>query len=149
MNWHCKSFRELSAAELYSILQLRSAVFVVEQQCVYQDLDGKDEAALHLWASDEEGHIVACCRILPAGVSYPEASVGRVAAAVSQRKRGTGRLLMEKAMAYIQQEWQSPVRISAQEYLRHFYESLGFVPTGYSYLEDGIPHIEMLHAGTR
>lgn len=145
MKWYCKSFADLNTEELYALLQLRSQVFVVEQHCPYQDLDGKDRQAMHLWCSDDEGKVLACCRILPAGISYSEASIGRVANDVSVRGKGVGRQLMQEALAYTRMHMPAiPVRIGAQLYLQRFYESLGFVPTGESYLEDDIPHIEML-----
>ncbi|WP_118951083.1 GNAT family N-acetyltransferase [Taibaiella helva] len=145
MNWHCKSFDELSTAELYALLQLRSRVFVVEQNCPYLDQDDKDQDALHLWCSDGQARMLACCRILPAGLSYPESSIGRVASDSAARGQGIGRQLMQEALACIRMRWNNvPVRISAQLYLQRFYESLGFLPVGESYLEDGIPHIEML-----
>ncbi|WP_118972713.1 GNAT family N-acetyltransferase [Taibaiella koreensis] len=145
MNWHCKFFDTLSTAELYSLLQLRSRIFVVEQNCPYQDLDDKDQAALHLWCNDEQGLAVAYCRILPAGASYPEVSIGRVANDTAIRGKGIGRQLMQEALDSIRKHWGAvPVRISAQEYLQRFYESMGFEPVGAAYLEDNIPHIEML-----
>lgn len=143
MNWDTKSFNELSTAELYKILQLRCAVFVVEQNCPYQDLDNKDLNAIHLWNSDTDGNITAYCRLLPAGISYTEASIGRVATTV--RNTGLGRVLMQKAISFIHDTWnQSAIRISAQLYLDKFYTSLGFETVSEPYMEDGIPHIEMV-----
>jgi len=145
MNWTIKSFEELTTTELYNMLQLRSEVFVVEQNCPYQDLDDKDKIALHLWATDEEGKVVACCRLLPRNISYAEASIGRVATSETVRGTGAGRMLMSKAISHISIAWNEPaIRISAQTYLKAFYESLGFVQVGEGYLEDDIPHIEML-----
>jgi ElaA protein len=145
MNWHIKSFTELSTDELYKILQLRSAVFVVEQNCPYLDMDDKDRKAIHLWNMDHEGNVTAYCRLLPAGISYTEPSIGRVATASTIRKTGVGRVLMQKAISYIHDTWnQHVIRISAQLYLDKFYTSLGFEQVGESYLEDDIPHIEML-----
>lgn len=145
MNWHTKSFTELSIEELYKILQLRSAVFVVEQNCPYQDIDDKDRKAIHLWSSDNDGNVTAYCRLLPAAISYAEPSVGRVATAATMRNTGMGRVLMQKALSYILDTWRAPaIRISAQLYLGKFYTSLGFKNVGEPYLEDNIPHVEML-----
>jgi ElaA protein len=145
MNWHTKSFPELSTNELYKILQLRCAVFIVEQNCPYQDLDDKDLKAMHLWSCDNDGNIIAYCRLLPSGISYTEASIGRVATTITVRNAGLGRVLMQKAVSYIHDTWnQSAIRISAQLYLDKFYISLGFESVGESYLEDDIPHIEMV-----
>jgi ElaA protein len=147
MNWYTKSFAELNTDELYKILQLRSAVFVVEQNCPYLDMDDKDRKAIHLWNCDPDGNVTAYCRLLPAGISYTEPSIGRVATASMIRNTGIGRVLMQKAIAYIHDTWKQPaIRISAQLYLDKFYTSLGFDRAGESYLEDNIPHIEMLKA---
>lgn len=144
MTWHTKAFSGLSTLELYTLLQLRSKVFVVEQNCPYQDLDNKDLESIHLWA-EQDNTVIACCRLLPGNIAYAEPSIGRVATDPSFRKHGTGRIMMEKAIGYIQDNWRSPaIRISAQLYLKVFYESLGFLQTGDPYLEDDIPHIEML-----
>lgn len=145
MNWHSKSFDELSLHELYQLLQLRAEVFVVEQDCPYQDLDGKDYKAIHLLANDAEGRLVAYCRLLPAGISYPEPSIGRVVNSPAIRNQGAGKKLMHEAIRYIREHWeQAPIRISAQCYLEKFYTELGFQKTGEPYMEDNIPHIEML-----
>lgn len=145
MNWHYKHFDRLTTAELYALLQLRSKVFVVEQNCPYQDMDNKDQKAVHLWYADDTGAVLACCRLLPGGVSYTEASIGRVATDPAARGRNLGRKLMERAIQYVLEHWQTPaIRIGAQLYLKRFYESLSFVQTGNVYLEDDIPHIEML-----
>ncbi len=145
INWVYKSFNELTTIELYAILQLRNQVFVLEQNCVYQDADGKDEASFHLSAWNETHRLVAYCRILPPGLSYAEASIGRVLTADSQRKMGTGKSLMERAINKTMLQFEcNTIRISAQEYLKDFYQNLGFVTVGNGYLEDFIPHIEML-----
>lgn len=145
MNWHYQSFETLTVPQLYALLQLRSKVFVVEQNCPYQDMDDKDQRAIHLWLSGDEGQVLACCRLLPAGVSYPECSIGRVVTDPSIRKNGSGRLLMQQAIRYIETQWQQQqIRIGAQLYLKAFYESLGFVQSSDPYLEDNIPHIEMI-----
>lgn len=142
--WQCKAFGALRPVELHRLLALRSAVFVVEQNCPYLDPDHKDEYGLHVmgWRNDE---LVACARILPAGVSYDEASIGRVATSQSVRGTGLGKELMEKTMQYIRDHFgEVPVRISAQSYLKKFYEDFGFVVVGEEYLEDDIPHMEMI-----
>jgi ElaA protein len=145
MPWKYKPFESLDTIELYKILQLRAEVFIVEQTCYYQDVDNKDLKAIHLWHEDENRSINAYCRLLPAGISYKEPSIGRVATAMQNRKEGLGRIMMQLAIEYIKESFQSnTIRISAQEYLQSFYESLGFKKTGDVYDEDGIPHIEML-----
>jgi ElaA protein len=145
MNFIIKPLETLDTAELYKILQIRNEVFIVEQNCPYQDLDQKDQKSLHLWMQDAMGNITAYCRLLPAGVSYNEPSIGRVLTAANNRKEGLGRKLMETAIDYILNEWNTAaIRISAQLYLKDFYGSLGFQQIGDSYLEDNIPHIEML-----
>lgn len=144
-DWHHKAFAQLSLTELYALLQLRSKVFVVEQNCPYQDLDDKDQEGIHLWCSNEQGMVIACCRLLPAGVSYPEASIGRVVTDPAIRGKNTGRQLMERAIRYISEQWHAPsIHIGAQLYLQRFYESLSFERISDVYDEDGIPHIEML-----
>lgn len=145
MNWHYRSFDKLSTTELYALLQLRNKVFVVEQNCPYQDLDDKDQVATHVWYTDDNGAVIAYCRLLPAGISYAEPSIGRVAADPAIRGRNIGRQLMENAIQYMQQQWGEPaIRISAQLYLQRFYESLSFERVSDVYPEDDIPHIEML-----
>lgn len=146
MTWYYKTFETLTVQELYHILQLRSKVFVVEQDCPYLDMDDKDQQSIHLWAAARAGGPpIAYCRLLPQGISYPECSIGRVVTDPDVRKNGSGRLLMQHAITYIESEWQEPViRIGAQLYLKAFYESLGFLQSSEEYLEDGIPHIEMI-----
>jgi len=144
ISWQLKSFDELTTAELYAILQLRSEVFVVEQNCPYLDMDNKDQRSMHLmgWRDNFLG---AYTRILPAGLAFPEASIGRVVSSPKLRGTGVGRLLMEESLSQLYKLYgQVPVRIGAQLYLKKFYESLGFVREGEIYLEDNIEHIEML-----
>ncbi len=144
LNWIFKHFNELTAKELYAILQLRNEVFVVEQNCVYQDADGKDPDSLHLcgWVEDK---LAAYTRIIPPGISYTEASIGRVVTSPAYRNTGIGRQLMEESIRLTFSEFKgSQIRIGAQVYLTGFYHSLGFITTGEEYLEDGIPHIEMI-----
>lgn len=148
MEWFTKSFATLSTEELYRIVQLRQQVFVVEQHCVYLDADGYDRAALHLFAV-QQGCVVAYCRVLPPGLKYQEASIGRVCTALEKRGSGLGRELMHKALTLVGESYASDsvrvdIRISAQLYLQSFYSSLGFTAVSAPYDEDGIPHIEML-----
>lgn len=142
--WRCKAFGELTAIELYGILQLRTDVFILEQNCLYRDVDGKDIKAFHLFASSED-KIHAYARILPPGISYDEVSIGRVVTSKAARNTGLGKLLMNKCMDFIKEKFpETPVRISAQSYLIKFYQEFGFNATGPEYLEDDIPHIQML-----
>lgn len=144
IDWNCKAFAMLSTTELYQILQLRSAVFVVEQHCVYQDLDEKDLKCYHLtgW---HNGTAAAYTRLLPKGVSYTEQSIGRVVTAKAYRGIGLGQLLMQQSIeASYRLFGKAPIRIGAQQHLKPFYESLGFQQASNVYDEDGIPHIEMV-----
>lgn len=146
--WTAKHFSELSSTELYEILQLRSDVFVIEQKCVYRDLDDKDQTCYHLLGRVEEtGELVAYSRIVPPGVSYEEPSIGRVLTALKSRKNNFGRELMRKSIQETQLRYPGKsIRIGAQTYLTKFYASLGFVEQGKPYDEDGIEHIEMVLA---
>jgi len=143
-NWTDKKFEDLTPGELYAILQLRSEVFVVEQNCVFLDMDDKDQISHHLmgWEGDK---LVACARIVPAGISYAEFSIGRIVSSPKVRRQGIGRVLVDKSiqLAY-NLHGKGVIRIGAQYYLRGFYESFGFRKAGDIYLEDGIEHIEML-----
>jgi ElaA protein len=143
IEWKIKSFEALSVHELYDLLRLRSEIFVVEQNCVYLDLDGKDKVALHLFG-EFEGKIVAHARLFKAGISFENASIGRVTVAADYRDRKWGHDLMREAIAGILFHFgESKITIGAQLYLKKFYESHGFVQTSDMYLEDDIPHIEM------
>ena len=145
MNWKIKRFEELTTTELYEILRVRAEVFVVEQICVYQDLDLKDKKAYHLFFEDN-GEIVAYLRILDKNVSYPEISIGRVLVTEMNRGKGLAREMMQRAIAFVKEELnETQIRISAQLYLKQFYESLGFSVTSDIYLEDDIEHIEMVY----
>lgn len=129
---------------MYRILALRSDVFVVEQTCAYQDLDGKDEHAIWVWAEDESGTVHATARLLPAGISYKEISIGRVCTSMESRRTGLGKLLMEECLNQCERIWgKQTITISAQQYLLNFYNELGFVEEGEMYLEDDIPHLKM------
>jgi len=143
--WHYKLFDELTAKELYQIIQLRNEVFVIEQDCIYQDADGKDLKCGHLWATINE-KVVAYSRIVPKGISYDnEPSIGRVVSSDKIRGMGLGKLLIAYSIQTIENRlFTSSIRISAQLYLKAFYESFGFEQVSEEYLEDDIPHIEML-----
>lgn len=144
LNWIYKSFDELTTNELYVILQLRNEVFIVEQNCVYQDIDNKDLKSFHLMAFDGE-ILVAYSRILPAGVSFEEVSIGRVITAPNYRGKGIGFILIEKAIETVLITFNTKsIKIGAQLYLKKFYESFGFTQTSEMYLEDGIEHIDMV-----
>lgn len=143
MTWLLKKFDELSVHELYAILQLRNEVFAIEQNCVYPDLDNKDQPALHLMGIKDK-KLIAYCRILFPGIAYPDPSIGRVVTAPSVRKTGVGKELMQRAIdTCINQFGNTDITLSAQYYLKTFYESLGFIVIGEKYLEDGIDHIKM------
>jgi ElaA protein len=144
INWACKKFEALSPYELYAILQLRNEVFVVEQNCVYQDADNKDLYSFHLMGW-QAGKLIAYTRLIPPGIAYTEQSIGRVVTSPAARKSGFGRLLMQESIRESRKLFgNNVIRIGAQLYLKQFYASLGFVPIGGIYLEDGIEHVEML-----
>ncbi|MCF6308277.1 MAG: GNAT family N-acetyltransferase [Flavobacteriaceae bacterium] len=144
MKIQIKNFKELSLNELYEILQLRSEVFVVEQDCVYQDIDGKDEKALHILGVKDE-KIIAYTRCFNQGDYFKEASIGRVVVKESERKYKYGNVIMEASIKAIETHFNTKIiKISAQVYLNKFYNQLGFKNIGKGYLEDGIPHIAML-----
>ncbi|MCF6131422.1 GNAT family N-acetyltransferase [Flavobacterium wongokense] len=143
LKWKIKRFEALSVAELYDLLQLRSEVFVVEQNCVYQDIDGKDGKALHLIGEDD-GKVVAYSRLFKPKDYFEEASIGRVVVKETYRDKKIGHILMKEAIDAVKNEFgETKITISAQLYLKKFYESHGFVQTSETYLEDDIPHIEM------
>jgi len=143
VNWTIKRFDELTLDELYNILQLRNEVFIVEQNCVYKDLDGKDRSAWHLMAVEND-RLVAYTRILPPGVSYNDAAIGRVVTSSLKRRSGLGRELMKRSIEACRIFFgKTSITLSAQVYLQSFYESFGFMPVGEEYLDDGIPHIKM------
>jgi ElaA protein len=142
-NWKIKPFQALSLSELYSILQLRSEVFVVEQNCIYQDIDGKDEKALHV-LGEFDGKIVAYARLFKPNDYFEKSSIGRVIVDQDFRDKKLGHFLMREAIEAIRNHFgETQITISAQLYLKKFYESLGFIQTSEMYLEDDIPHIEM------
>jgi ElaA protein len=142
--WTCKSFDELTTKELYAILRLRSEVFVVEQNCVFLDMDNKDLYCHHLMGW-ENNQLLGYSRVLNAGISYEESSIGRIVTSPSARGRGIGcDLLIQSINTLYSLHGKRDIRIGAQYYLKKFYESFGFVQKGDIYLEDGIEHIEML-----
>ena len=143
IQWQIKSFEDLSTNQLYDILKLRSEIFVVEQNCVYLDIDGKDKLALHLFG-EFDGKIVAYSRLFKPGISFDNASIGRVVVDANYRDRKWGHDLMREAISGIKNHFgESQITIGAQLYLKKFYESHGFIKTSDMYLEDDIPHIEM------
>jgi ElaA protein len=144
IKWHYKAFNELSPPEIYKILQLRSEVFVVEQNCVFLDMDNKDEGCLHLmgFVNDE---LAAYTRLAPPGYIYEEMSIGRVVTSHKHRSKGLGKELMQYSIALCRQHFgDGPITIGAQYYLLKFYTSLGFKVISDIYLEDGIEHVYMM-----
>lgn len=145
MELEIKKFNELTTKELYDILKLRSEVFVVEQECVYNDVDGKDVFSDHLMIK-EDGKLLAYLRILKAGVSYEACSLGRVLVAQEARGRGLAKKILENGINHIVNNWnEKRITIGAQNYLRNFYGSFGFKAISEVYLEDGIPHLDMTY----
>ena len=144
MQCRWKWFSDLSVDELYEILKLRSDVFVVEQNCVYSDLDDLDRNGMHIWI-EADGKVSTYARLLQPATRFPKASIGRVVTHPEFRNRGLSRKLMFESIRVITEEWgEKEIKISAQKYLRKFYESLGFKVVTNEYLEDGIPHYGML-----
>ena len=145
MNWHLKRFDELTTKELYEILRARAEVFVVEQDCIYQDCDRKDQKSWHLF-SEENGEVVSYMRIIEKGVSYPEMSMGRLLTREQHRKSGYSRETIARGLDFVVNTLgETKVRVSGQLYMKKFYESMGFRTTSEVYLEDGIEHVEMLY----
>lgn len=148
VEWQWSRFADLRPEELYAALQLREAVFVVEQNCAYPDADGRDPQAWHLlgWLQDEGGRrLVAYARVFPPGVRYVEGSIGRVATARDVRKRGFGKALMAEALRRLETlAPRQPVKLAAQRYLENFYSSFGFRAVSAPYEEDGIIHVDMI-----
>ncbi|MBY6064582.1 GNAT family N-acetyltransferase [Pseudidiomarina sediminum] len=142
--WQVQRFSDLTTTDLYAILALRQAVFVVEQNCPYQDADGSDERAWHLFARSDDGSLVAYARLFAPANEAPYSRIGRVISASSVRRQGLGRELMRRAIDWCRsQAPTAPIRLGAQTYLRAFYQSFGFVEISEEYLEDGIPHVDM------
>jgi ElaA protein len=146
IKWSCLPFESLSSQLLYTVLQLRTEVFVLEQNCPYQDMDNRDQAALHVMGHLDE-KLVCYTRLLPPGLKYEGASIGRVLTAQSMRGEGYGKDLMSMAIEYCHQHFTgASITLSAQQQLESFYASLGFTTVSEPYMEGGIPHIEMLMA---
>lgn len=147
-HWRCLPFDALSARTLYRLLQLRSEVFVVEQTCVFQDMDGADAGCMHVLAessSSDRVELMAYARLAPAGLKYAEASIGRVVTNPATRGSGIGHALIRQSVHMLHSLWGAqPIRIGAQAHLQSFYQQHGFEPASAIYLEDGIDHIEML-----
>jgi ElaA protein len=144
MIWLCKKFDDLTSHELYAILQLRNEVFVVEQNCVFQDADNKDQYCYHLMGW-QQNDLAAYSRILPPEISYSESSIGRIVTSPKARGNGIGRDLVKQSIEELYILFgKIPIKIGAQMYLQKFYQSFGFKQTSDIYLEDDIPHIEML-----
>lgn len=140
--WKIKPYQALSLAELYALLRLRAEVFVVEQNCLYQDLDNKDQYADHVFYFED--NLVAYARLFAPGQYFTEASIGRVVVHRDKRGRKVGHELMRQAIGFLEKKYNAPITISAQLYLEQFYAQHGFMSIGDSYLEDGIPHIRMV-----
>ena len=144
MEWRCQQFNELSQDELYAILRLRSEVFVVEQNCVFLDMDDKDQKCWHVCGWHDQ-KLVAYTRLVPPGAAYDQASIGRVVTSPTVRRTGIGKELMEYSIEKVISLFgKNNIKIGAQLYLKNFYESLGFRQSSDVYLEDGIEHIEMI-----
>lgn len=147
MQVEIRTFEELSKQELYELLKLRAEIFVVEQDCVYNDLDNRDQYAIHVLGKQNE-EIVAYSRILPENTRFKEMSIGRVVVSSSQRGKNLGKEIMNECINYIYNELMDSdkqIRISAQCYLNKFYAELGFITVSNEYMEDGIPHVEMIY----
>lgn len=143
VTWQWQHFDQLSAGEWHPLLQLRASVFVVEQDCPYSDPDHKDPKCWHL-SGRLNDQLVATLRAVPPGVSYSDSSIGRVVVAPNVRGLQLGRELMKVGIAFNRHMWGGAIRISGQSYLESFYQSLGFQTVSDPYMEDDIPHVEML-----
>ena len=145
--WESKYFEELTADELYGLLRLREQVFIIEQNCVYPDLDNKDQKAIHIFGKSD-GEIIAYSRVFKSGDYFETASIGRVVTHKNFRNQKIGYHLMQKSITEVRTRFNEDfITISAQSYLLGFYENLGFKPVGEEYLEDGIPHKRMIRKG--
>ncbi len=144
MHWQTKSFIQLSTLELFDYLKLRQSVFVVEQTCPYPDIDDVDKKSDHLLGYDVSGTLIACARLIPAGISYKEASIGRIATSPDHRGLGIGQKLVTRSIEETQRlHPNEPIKIGAQQRLEPFYQTFGFVTVSEMYIEDDIPHIHM------
>ena len=159
-DWRFARFEDLSPREIHDVYQLRAAVFVVEQECAFQDLDGADPESWHLLGYQgapspsgegrDEGPLLAYARLVPPGVKYEEPSIGRIITAQSVRRTGLGRTLVRESLARAGELWPGcAIRIGAQQRLERFYQEFGFVTASAPYDEDGIPHVEMLRPAAR
>ncbi len=147
INWQIQTFNQLSTDQLFDLLKLRVDVFIVEQHCPYPELDNKDKHSetLHVAAYSDTNEIIACARLLAPGLSYDEVSIGRFAVAETMRHQGLAEVLLNQCLNAIDHHWPNKdIRISAQTYLKAFYEQFDFKTVSETYMEDGIPHIEML-----
>lgn len=144
LQWTSARLDQLRPQDLYAALQLRSAVFVVEQSCLFLDLDGADGQAVHL-LGNRDGQLLAYARCFAPGIQYAEASIGRIATRLDARGAGLGHQLVVRALALVQATWGlQPIRIGAQSRLKNFYRQHGFADTGIDYVEDGIDHVQMV-----
>ena len=147
LNWETNTLHDLSVIDYHHIMALRTSIFVVEQNCPYQDIDDKDLTAFHVYGKIDQ-NVIAVCRILPAGISYAEISIGRVAVSMEYRGTNVANDLMQQTIHFIENQWgKKDIRISAQQHLTTFYNRFGFVQVSEMYLEDDIPHVEMLRTG--
>ena len=143
-SWEIKSFEQLSTTELHDLLRLRVDIFVVEQACAYHEIDGKDPMCMHVLGKDKTGEVIATARLAPAGVIYPEVSIGRVAIRKEFRSYGFGKVIMKHSIDYCNDELNATsIKIAGQLHLKKFYSELGFVQISEVYLWDGIEHIDM------
>ncbi len=150
IQWKCKSFSQLDNHQLYDLIRLRIDIFVVEQNCPYAELDDKDrdQQTLHIMGYDDDT-LISYARLLAPGISYTDASIGRFAVHINYRRQGIGHTLMQQCLNHIAHTWpDANIRVSAQQYLNQFYAEFGFIQTSEMYLEDNIPHIEMLKTVT-
>ena len=147
LNWETNTLHDLSVIDYHHIMALRTSIFVVEQNCPYQDIDDKDLTAFHVYGKIDQ-NVIAVCRILPACISYAEISIGRVAVSMEYRGTNVANDLMHQTIHFIENQWgKKDIRISAQQHLTTFYNRFGFVQVSEMYLEDDIPHVEMLRTG--
>jgi ElaA protein len=143
LQWHCLDFDALTTRQLYGLLKLRQEIFILEQSCLYPDIDSLDPIAQHIFACRDDS-VMACLRSLPPGTDYRESSFGRVAVSVGARGMQLGRQLVERGIDYNLRRWPGQgIRIGAQAYLESFYRDMGFATDSEVYIEDGIPHIKM------